>query len=54
MTNLTPVEKVLAILQPLSDEQRMEVIYAIKNAYCIHCGCKEPDTGSECQCWNDE
>lgn len=33
-----------------TNEERLELIEAIKNSCCVHCGSLEPN----CQCWNDE
>jgi DNA-directed RNA polymerase specialized sigma24 family protein len=37
-------------LDALSDDQRLELF----GRYCAHCGCKQPESGMRCQCWNDE
>lgn len=37
-------------LDALSDDQRLELM----GRYCAHCGCKQPESGMRCQCWNDE
>lgn len=52
--HVPPVEKVLEILKPLSDSERMKIIDGIMDVYCMHCGCEQPTTGRRCQCWNDE
>ena len=43
---------ILAMLSQMTDEQRVQVMEAIQDRYCQHCGRK--DEGRMCQCWNDE
>ena len=46
----TKVEEAVALLESLSDEERLAVL----DAFCGGCGCKQPDVGPACQCRNDE
>ncbi|MBK8184840.1 MAG: hypothetical protein IPK63_18935 [Candidatus Competibacteraceae bacterium] len=40
------VETIVALMQRMTDEERMDVM----SEFCRHCG----DTNPCCQCWNDE
>jgi hypothetical protein len=42
----TTIEQIVAAMQMLSDEERMEIM----RNFCRHCGNDDP----RCQCWNDE
>lgn len=47
------LEKILAILDALTDSERAKVVAEVSARFCIHCGCKQPEE-ERCQCWNDE
>lgn len=47
-------EDVLAILSPLSPEERRMVLALVGDEICEHCGNDQPDGSQGCPCWNDE
>jgi len=53
----TETETLVAVLrdrmQKMTDEERLALIDALAEGYCIHCG-REETNGRRCQCWNDE
>ncbi len=55
---MTALEKILAILEPLTESERRDLLMGIDDVYCVSCGCKQPKKPGEwsrrCQCWNDE
>ena len=50
VTGETTVQSAIDVLKVLSEEDRLTVF----RAFCIHCGCVQPEHGRPCQCWNDE
>ena len=44
------VEQATAALAKLSEEDRLVVL----RKFCGFCGIEQPETGTRCQCWNDE
>lgn len=47
------IEKLKAMLDKLTPEQRVELIERVRGTWCLHCGYAQPSRGS-CQCTNDE
>jgi hypothetical protein len=43
----------VALFDGLSDRERVDVLAAITERFCPHCGGRHPDHSS-CQCENDE
>lgn len=51
------LDQLLPALEPLSPEQRLDVLYAVSELWCPHCGYehkRDPAKRDTCQCWNDE
>jgi hypothetical protein len=44
------VKSLRLMLEKLSWEERLDIFSDVKEGYCDHCGCNDPN----CQCWNDE
>lgn len=47
------IDQIRALMEPLTDSQRTDLMSNIRSTYCEGCGRKQPD-GRRCQCQNDE
>lgn len=47
-------EQVIVLMEPLTAEQRMDVVAAIASTFCLRCGENLHYQDRSCQCWNDE
>lgn len=44
----------IARMAAMTNDERIEVLIAIREAYCDHCGREQDRDGIPCQCWNDD
>jgi hypothetical protein len=47
-------EQIVALLQPLTQIDREDVMAVVRAVYSKECWGKQPDGPRVCQCWNDE
>ncbi len=52
------VEQLLSIILPelenMSGEERLKLIEALREKYCMHCGKYHGDRILPCRCWDDD
>ena len=46
----TAQERAISALDVLTGEQKLEIL----GCYCTGCGCRNPEQGPGCRCWDDD